>query len=274
MLHARSGDADALAELLPQDVDIDPETLSRPLYFAAQRGHADAVAVLLDRGADPDTAFSFGGALHSAARADHTEVVAILLDAGADVDARVGEFKNTALHEAADSGAAGTVRLLLDAGADVNARDKDDQPPLHLAMLRDREEVVTLLLEAGAAPRDVPMPTPEALEAAIADPDAGWLAAGICRGCHQFLPDEKITSNYPGPTLVGIFGRPKASIPDFAYSDAMRAQEGAWTLEALNQLIGDLYGTVPGTQMSGFPAGMMDQERTALLALLTTLSAE
>ncbi|MFC6583067.1 hypothetical protein [Sulfitobacter aestuariivivens] len=36
------------------------ETLGRPLFFAAQRGHADVVELLLEAGADANTSFTFG----------------------------------------------------------------------------------------------------------------------------------------------------------------------------------------------------------------------
>ncbi len=118
------------------------------------------------------------------------------------------------------------------------------------------------------------MPTQNELEAAAADPDAGWLAAGICRGCHELEPGEELYATYPGPTLLGIVGRPKASIETFEYSEAMRAQEGVWTLEELNQFLGDVYGTVPGTRMYNFPPDMTKEERTGVLSILLTLRAE
>lgn len=267
---ARSGDASELAELLPEGANVEPDVLGRPLYFAAQKGHVDAVAVLLDRGADPEATFSYGAALHSAARGDYADVVALLLDRGADPDMRAGEFNNTALHEAAESGAIGAARLLLAAGADVNARNKEDQPPLHLAMRRDRVEVAALLRDSGAAPRAVAIPKPEEIEAAAADPDAAWLAARYCRGCHEMRPGDTSTATVPGPTLRGVFGRPKATVPGFSYSDAMLAKGKKWTMEELNQFIGDVYGTVPGTKMYNVDPNITQEERIAILALLAS----
>ncbi len=270
---ASTGDTATLEELLTSST-VDSKTLNRPLYIAAQRGHTSAVELLLDHGADPNTAYLYGAAFHSAARGDHIEVVAMLLDHGADPSAKAGEFENTALHEVASSGALDAARLLLEAGADVNARNNEDQPPLHLALRRNKTELATLLRATGAASRNVSMPTPEALEAAAADPDAGWLAARFCRGCHEFEVGDTSTATEPGPTLRGVFERPKASVPEFSYSEAMLSVGGKWTLEEMNQFIGDVYGTVPGTKMYNVDPNITEAERTALLALLATLGTE
>ena len=45
---ARSGDLEAVRAALAAMEAVDPATLERPMYFAAQRGHGDVVALLLE----------------------------------------------------------------------------------------------------------------------------------------------------------------------------------------------------------------------------------
>ncbi len=82
------------------------------LGFAAMGGSVDTVALLLDRGADPDD-----GSLRLAAAAGHPEVVSLLLGAGARVGTRELDTGHTALHAAVaagpDGGRLDVVRLLL-----------------------------------------------------------------------------------------------------------------------------------------------------------------
>ncbi|MCV2488729.1 ankyrin repeat domain-containing protein [Geodermatophilus sp. YIM 151500] len=102
----------------------DPVTGVDLLSLAAYGGAAEAVRLLLDRGADAD-----GGALHAAAGQGHVDVVRMLLAAGADVDRRDPDTGRSPLHAAVAAGPSGdapeVVRALLDAGADVNATTAD-----------------------------------------------------------------------------------------------------------------------------------------------------
>ena len=78
--------------------------------------------------------------LMNAAERGHADVVALLLDAGADVHAD----DDDALRWAASNGHAGVVALLLDAGADVHA---DNNCALRWAARYGHTDVVALLEE-------------------------------------------------------------------------------------------------------------------------------
>src|SRR5207248_10673426 len=92
-------------------------------------------------------------ALQAAADAGHADLVAALLDAGAAIDAR-DECGRTALWRAAGRGHLAVVRLLPRCGADVGGRDFEaEQTPLMQAVLADRAEVVASLRAAGADPQ-------------------------------------------------------------------------------------------------------------------------
>lgn len=108
----------------------------------------------LDAGADVGARDKAGVTpLHWAAGRGDADTVPLLIAAGADVNVR-DQDGETPLHEAAALGAivgdADTVSLLIAAGADVNVRDQDGVTPLHQAALVGSAEAASLLLGAGA----------------------------------------------------------------------------------------------------------------------------
>jgi cytochrome c len=80
-----------------------------------------------------------------------------------------------------------------------------------------------------------------------------------CAACHTVAAGQ----NRIGPSLHKIVGRPKASVPGFAYSPAMKAQKGTWTEAELNAFIANPKAKVPGTRM--IYAGMNDAAKRARL---------
>jgi len=269
---AQSGDMAALKAALPADSDPDPETLVLPLYFAAQRGHDAAAEYLLEQGAPANAVTNFGSALQIAARGNHTAIVSALLGAGADPNLPAGEDGNRPLHDAAERGAIEAARLLLEHGANVNARTvRYGTPAIHLAARKGQTEMVAFLRESGAASTPVdPLMTGE-LEAA--DPEEGRRHAIECGGCHAFEPGEIGQGQHPGPNLVGVVGREKASLEGFPYSEAMQAQVGRWTPDELNIFLSDPKAVVPGTDMGR--GGLADRAaRIAVIAYLESLASE
>lgn len=87
----------------------------------------------------------------AALRRGDVEALAALLDAGADVDALDGHGQ-TALMRAAHAGRLDVVQVLIARGADLNRSAKYHLTALMLAALGNHESVVGALLEAGADP--------------------------------------------------------------------------------------------------------------------------
>ena len=272
MIAARAGDLEQVRELLASGAEPDPKGIATPLYFAAQGGYLEIAELLLDSGADPNAQSSWGTPLHIAARGGHIGLVSMLLQHGADSTSKGGDLDNTPLHEAAYVGATEIARLLIDQGANVNARNKEFEPPVHLAVQRGKSEIAELLRKAGARPIDF---EPISKELASADIEMGRAKALECVFCHQ-LTKDKITVGsrsgpQNGPRLWGVVGRPIATIKDTNYSDALQAETGTWTYERLNAFIGDPAGSVPGSLMyRGFVRDRTD--RINIIAYLRTLS--
>lgn len=122
------------------------------LQIASFHGSAAAARVLLSRGAPPDDPAgerSRSAPIVLAALGGHDEAVQVLIDGGADMDS-ANRSGVTALIAASYRGDAPLVGLLLDRGAGVERRDHRGCTALIIAALRAHEEVVARLVEHGA----------------------------------------------------------------------------------------------------------------------------
>lgn len=123
-----------------------------PLHLAALFGRADAVRLLINKGAD--VAARSGNAmantaLHAAAAGRASGVAKILIECGASPNARqTGGW--TPLHAAAQNGDVELAQALLDSGADVTIRADNQQSPLDLALTKGQQAMVELLEARGA----------------------------------------------------------------------------------------------------------------------------
>lgn len=155
---AWGGHVEAVRLLLEATVEVDGYDAEgrTALRAAAWGGHEEILLTLLDHGAQVDKVDREGRTpLIAATFMGHREAVEILLDAGAEADLADGDGR-TALSVAAQcvpSGGRGygeVVSLLLERGSDPAHRDRDGMTPLLLAAYEGHDEVLELLLEAGA----------------------------------------------------------------------------------------------------------------------------
>jgi len=158
---AIAGSADAMAFLIDKGADVDAQNPFGTTALMMSATEASKVRLLLDRGAKAGLASKQGRtALFVAAMSDGSApIVRLLMAKGADVRAR-DAFQNTVLTAAAYGNDLDTIRLILDAGVDVNAAGVTGVTPLLGAAYHGNLAAVQLLLSRGAKVNAVaPMPT-------------------------------------------------------------------------------------------------------------------
>ena len=134
LLHAaaRMGNEVTVIKLLEKGADVNAERSTdeaTPLYLAITRGHENVAIILLEEeDIDPNARCCIN---------EDTETDSSEYD----------EEQETLLHAAARMGNEVTVKKLLEKGADVNVkRSTDEATPLYLAIDRDHESIVIVLL--------------------------------------------------------------------------------------------------------------------------------
>ena len=81
-----------------------------------------------------------------------------------------------------------------------------------------------------------------------------------CTDCHT------LGATSQGPDLVGVVGRKAASLPDYPYTDALRACGLTWTPDNLDRFLSGPRQLVPGTAMDAIVP--TEDERRDLIAYL------
>ena len=106
-----------------------------------------------------------------------------------------------------------------------------------------------------------------ATEAAAADPDRGEeLYGSRCAGCHS------LDNNRIGPMHRRVFGRVAGTVPDFAYSDAVRDSTVVWDDASLDAWLTNPQAFIPGQRM--FVSVGKADERADIIAFLRRESGE
>jgi len=121
--------------------------------------------------------------------------------------------------------------------------------------------------DTNAAPAAAPIDIGTLL--ASADPKAGEAAVKKCSSCHDFTEGGP---NKTGPNLYGIVGEKIADVPNFAFSEALKAHASeSWDYEKLNQWLISPKAFAPGTKMT-YAGDKDDTDRANIIAYLSTLS--
>lgn len=83
-----------------------------------------------------------------------------------------------------------------------------------------------------------------------------------CQDCHS------LDKNEVGPKHRGVYGRKAGSLPDYAYSDALKASTIVWDDRTLDQWLTDPQKFVPGAKM--FYHLAHEQDRADIIEFLRT----
>ena len=168
---SRAGDSPLIAALLKAGADpaVNHPDGETPLMAASRTGRADAVRLLLDAGANANAADAYQQqtALMWAATEGHTDVIKTLLSAGADPNRKgritgIDERKHadhatggfTALMFAARNGYDDAVTALIKGGGDPKLTNGDGLTATMLAIVNDRFDLASSLLDLGADAND------------------------------------------------------------------------------------------------------------------------
>ena len=97
----------------------------------------------------------------------------------------------------------------------------------------------------------------------LGDAQRGAQVFNQCKICHSLEAGK----NMLGPSLHGVIGRKAGSVPDFAYSPAMKNSNVTWNDDTLSKYLSDPKAFIPGDKMA-FP-GVKDPNKLGdLLAYL------
>ncbi len=105
---------------------------------------------------------------------------------------------------------------------------------------------------------------------AAADVKRGQTLYLQCRACHALNDGEP---HKVGPNLHGFFDKPAAQAPGFAYSDALKAADVTWDVNALDQWLASPSRLVPGTSMV-FIGVSKPEDRASVIAYLQAATTD
>ena len=182
-----------IAKLL-LDKGADPNTAANigitPLYIAAQNGHVNIVELLLKSGANADFITDEGATpLYIAAQNGHINIVELLLKSGANADFITDEG-TTPLYIAAQNEYINIVELLLKSSANADFITDEGTTPLYIAAQNGHENIVRLLLSRGAEVNIVTNQNATPLYIAVQNGHENIVRLLLSRGAEVNFADE------------------------------------------------------------------------------------
>ena len=103
---------------------------------------------------------------------------------------------------------------------------------------------------------------------ALGDATHGEKVFKKCSACHIVAKGGK---NLIGPALYGVVGRASASIPDYAYSSALKSHGKNWNFEELNAFLLKPRSYIKGTKMA-YAGLRKDKDRASVILYLNNQS--
>jgi cytochrome c len=107
--------------------------------------------------------------------------------------------------------------------------------------------------------------SPSAVPPAAAEPATEQQAFNnACRTCHVTREGD----NRLGPNLHKIMGRKAGSLPDYAYSSALKEADFVWDDATLDRFIASPDEVVPGNKMKPYSGLTNKEDREKIVAFL------
>ncbi|WP_374546680.1 cytochrome c family protein [Rhodoblastus sp.] len=97
------------------------------------------------------------------------------------------------------------------------------------------------------------------------DPKAGAVVFNQCRQCHHI---GKGATNFYGPVLNGLIGRPAGTVPGYNYSEANKHSGKVWDVATLTSYLKQPQHDVPATYMT-FKGLTGDQQIADVIAYIS-----
>jgi len=109
------------------------------------------------------------------------------------------------------------------------------------------------------------LPLPSALPQASQGTEGGQQAFNnACRTCHMVREGD----NRLGPNLHKIVGRKAGSLPDYAFSSAMKEAGFVWDEQKLDRFMANPDEVVPGNSMKPYGGLSSGEDRKKIIAFL------
>ena len=137
------------------------------------------------------------------------------------------------------------------------------QPARPSSRRRDGRILLISVLSGMAFVLSPPSALPQAAQG-TEDASGQQAFNNACRTCHMVREGD----NRLGPNLHKIIGRKAGSLPDYAFSSAMKEADFVWDEEKLDRFIANPDEVVPGNNMKPYGGLSSSEDRKKIIAFL------